>query len=213
MNLSGWSIRRPIPVIVLFLVLTLGGLVSFGQLGIDENPNIEFPAITVTVTQTGAGPEELENQVTRKVEDAVAGLGDIDEIRSTVRDGASTTVISFILGTDVDRATNDVRDAVTRIRQDLPGSIQEPVIRRLEFGGGVVMTYAVNSEQRSVEELSDLVDRTISQEVLTVEGVARVDRVGGVDPEIRVDLDPEQLDALGITATQVNDQIRALNIN
>jgi hydrophobe/amphiphile efflux-1 (HAE1) family protein len=213
MNLSGWSIRRPIPVIVLFLVLTLGGLLSFGQLGIDENPNIEFPSITITVTQTGAGPEELENQVTKKVEDAVAGLGDIDSLSSTVRDGSSTTVVSFILGTDIDRATNDVRDAVTRIRQDLPGSIQEPVIRRLEFGGGVVMTYAVNSDQRSVEELSDLVDRTISQEILTVEGVARVDRVGGVDPEIRVDLDPEQLDALGITATQVNDQIRTLNIN
>ncbi|WP_228040118.1 efflux RND transporter permease subunit [Nodosilinea sp. LEGE 07088] len=213
MNLSGWSIRRPIPVIVLFLVLTLGGLISFGQLGIDENPDIEFPSIIVTVTQTGAGPEELENQVTKKVEDAVAGLGDIDEIRSTVREGSSTTAISFVLGTDIDRATNDVRDAVTRIRQDLPGSIQEPVIRRLEFGGGVVMTYAVNSDRRSVEEISDLVDRTISQEVLTVEGVARVDRVGGVDPEIRVDLDPQQLDALGITATQVNDQIRALNIN
>ncbi|NMF81877.1 efflux RND transporter permease subunit [Nodosilinea sp. P-1105] len=213
MNLSGWSIRRPIPIIVLFLVLTLAGLVSFGRLGIDENPNIEFPAITVTVTQTGAGPEELENQVTRPIEDAVSGLGDIDEIRSTVRDGSSTTVISFVLGTNVDRATNDVRDAVTRIRQDLPGGIQEPVIQRLEFGGGVVMTYAVNSSQRSVEELSDLVDRTISQEILTVPGVARVDRVGGVDPEVRVDLDPEQLDALGITATQVNDQIRALNIN
>jgi len=213
MNLSGWSIRRPIPVIVLFLVLTLGGLIAFGQLGIDENPNIEFPAITVTVAQTGAGPEELENQVTKPIEDAVAGLGDIDEIRSTVRDGSSTTVVSFVLGTDVDRATNDVRDAVTRIRQDLPGTIQEPVIRRLEFGGGVVMTYAVNSASRSVEELSDLVDRTIGQEILTVPGVARVDRVGGVDPEIRVDLDPEQLNALGITATQVNDQIRALNIN
>lgn len=213
MNLSGWSIRRPVPVLVLFLVLTLAGMLSFGQLGIDENPNIEFPAITVTVTQTGAGPEELEAQVTKPIEDAVAGLGDIDDIQSTVRDGSSTTVISFALGTDVDRATNDVRDAVTRIRSDLPGSIQEPVIRRLEFGGGVVMTYAVNSDQRSVEELSDLVDRTISQEILTVPGVARVDRVGGVDPEIRVDLDPQQLDALGITATQVNDQIRALNIN
>lgn len=213
MNLSGWSIRRPIPVIVFFLVLTLGGLLAFGQLGIDENPNIEVPSITITVTQTGAGPEELENQVTKKVEDAVAGLGDIDDLTSTVRDGTSTTVVSFVLGTDIDRATNDVRDAVTRIRQDLPGSVQEPVIRRLEFGGGVVMTYAVNSDQRSVEDLSDLVDRTISREILTVEGVARVDRVGGVDPEIRVDLDPEQLDALGITATQVNDQIRALNIN
>jgi multidrug efflux pump subunit AcrB len=182
MNLSGWSIRNPVPVIVLFLVLTLGGLLAFGQLGIDENPNIDFPAVTVTVTQTGAGPEELETQVTKKVEDTVAGLGNIDEIRSTVRDGSSTTVISFVLGTDVDRATNDVRDAVTRIRQDLPSSIQEPVIQRLEFGDGVIMTYAVNSSQRSVEELSDLVDRTISQEVLSVNGVARVDRVGGVDP-------------------------------
>ncbi len=213
MNLSAWSIRRPIPVIVLFLVLTLGGLLAFGRLGIDENPNIEFPAIIVTVNQTGAGPEELESQVTKKIEDAVAGLGDIDSLTSTVRNGSSTTSVTFLLGTDVDRATNDVRDAVTRIRQDLPGSIQEPVIRRLEFGGGVIMTYAVNSAQRSVEDLSDLVDRTISRDILTVEGVARVDRVGGVDPEIRVDLDPTQLDALGITATQVNDQIRALNIN
>ena len=213
MNLSGWSIRRPIPVIVLFLVLTLGGMLAFGQLGIDENPNIDLPAVSVTVTQTGAGPEELETQVTKKIEDAVAGLGDIDEIRSTVRDGSSTTSITFVLGTDVDRATNDVRDAVTRIRQDLPGGIQEPVIQRFDFSGGVVMTYAVNSTQRSVEELSDLVDRTISQEILTVAGVARVDRIGGVDPEVRIDLDPAQLDALGITATQVNDQIRALNIN
>jgi hydrophobe/amphiphile efflux-1 (HAE1) family protein len=212
-NISGWSIRRPIPTLVLFLVLTLGGLLSFGQLGIDLNPNIDFPAVTVTVTQTGAGPEELETQVTKKVEDAVAGLGNIDDIISTVQDGSSSTVINFALGTDIDRATNDVRDAVTRIRQDLPASIQEPRVQRLEFESGTVLTYAVNSDQRSVEELSDLVDRTISQKILTVTGVARVDRIGGVDPEIRIDLDPEQLDALGITATQVNDQIRALNVN
>ena len=144
MNFSAWSIRRPIPIIVLFLVLSLAGMLAFGQLGIDENPNIEFPAVTVTVNQTGAGPEELESQVTKKVEDAVAGLGNIDQLRSTVREGSSSTVISFVLGTDIDRATNDVRDAITPIRQDLPGSIQEPVIQRLEFGGGAVMTYAVN---------------------------------------------------------------------
>lgn len=212
-NVSGWSIRRPIPTIVLFLVLTLAGLVSFGRLGVDSNPNIDFPAVTVTVTQTGAGPEELETQVTKKVEDAVAGLGNIDDIISTVQDGSSNTVINFVLGTDIDRATNDVRDAIARIRQDLPADIQEPVIRRLEFEGGAILTYAVNSDQRSVEELSDLVDRTISREILTVKGVARVDRIGGVDPEVRVDLDPAQLQALGITATQVNDQIRALNVN
>ena len=117
----------------------------------------------VSVEQLGAGPEELETQVTKKVEDAVAGLGNIDEIRSTVTDGLSSTVVSFLLGTDIDRATNDVRDAVSRIRQDLPQDIQEPNVRRLEFEGGSILTYAVKSPQRSVEELSDLVDRTISR--------------------------------------------------
>ena len=212
-NVSGWSIRRPIPTLVLFLVLTLAGLVSFGRLGVDLNPNIDFPAVIVTVNQTGAGPEELETQVTKKVEDAVAGLGNIDELRSTITDGSSQTVISFVLGTDSDRATNDVRDAIARIRSDLPGAAQDPVVRRLDFEGGPILTYAVTSDQRSVEALSDLVDQEISRSLLAVPGVAQVDRVGGVDPEIRVDLDPQQLDALGITATQVNDQIRALNIN
>ncbi|MEO0488254.1 MAG: efflux RND transporter permease subunit, partial [Cyanobacteria bacterium J06659_2] len=212
-NISGWSIRRPIPTIVLFLVLTLAGLVSFGQLGIDLNPNIDFPAVVVSVDQIGAGPEELETQVTKNIEDAVAGLGNIDEIRSTITDGSSSTVINFLLGTDIDRATNDVRDAVSRIRQDLPQDIQEPNVRRLEFEGGSILTYAVTSPQRSVEELSDLIDRTISRSILSVQGVAQVNRIGGVDEEIRVDLDPTQLNALGITATQVNDQIRSFNVN
>ena len=213
LNVSGWSIRRPIPTLVLFLVLTLTGLMSFGRLGVDLNPNIDIPAVVVTVNQTGAGPEELETQVTKKVEDAVAGLGNIDELRSTVTDGSSQTVISFLLGTDSDRATNDVRDAIARIRSDLPADANDPVVSRLNFEGGPILTYAVTSGQRSVEELSDLVDQEISRRLLSVPGVAQVDRTGGVDPEIRVDLDPRQLDALGITATQVNDQIRALNIN
>jgi hydrophobe/amphiphile efflux-1 (HAE1) family protein len=213
MNPSSWSIRRPIPTLVLFLVLTLAGIVSFGQLGVDLNPNIDFPAVIISVSQRGAGPEELETQVTEKVEDAVSGLGNIDEIRSTVRDGSSETVLTFVLGTDIDRATNDVRDAISRIRSDLPAAVQEPIIRRLDFGGGPILTYAVTSDQRSVEALSALVDQDISRSLLSVPGVAQVNRIGGVDPEIRVNLDPTQLDALGITATQVNDQIRALNVN
>ncbi len=213
LNISGFSIRRPVPTLVLFLVLTLAGLVSFGQLGIDLNPNIDFPAVIVTVNQTGAGPQELETQVTKPVEDAVAGLGNIDELRSTITDGISTTVINFTLGTDTDRAVNDVRDAIARVRQSLPAGVSDPVIRRLDFGGAPILTYAVTSDRRSVEELSDLVDNTISRALLSVAGVAQVERIGGLDPEIRVDLNPAQLEALGITATQVNDQIRAFNIN
>ena len=212
-NISEWSIRRPVPTLVLFLVLTLSGWLSFKQLGIDANPNIDIPAVIVTVNQLGAGPEEMETQITKKVEDAVSGLGNIDNVRSTVTDGNSTTVISFDLGVDTEQATNDVRDAVTRVRDDLPQDAQEPQVRRLKFEGGPFLTYTVSSASRSVENLSDLVDRTIATELLSVKGVAQVQRFGGVDREIIIDLDPNELDALGITATQVNDQVRNSNIN
>nr|WP_293067758.1 MULTISPECIES: efflux RND transporter permease subunit [unclassified Moorena] len=212
-HVSSWSIKNPVATLVMFLVLGIVGLFSFKQLGIDQLPNIDLPAVMVTVTQPGAGPAELEFQVTKKVEDAVASLGDIDQIRSTVTDGRSSTVINFVLGTDSNQATNDVRNAVAQIRQSLPLDINEPIVKRLEFAGGSVMTYAVASDKRSVEELSDLVDRKISRDLVNVPGVAQIDRLGGVDREIRVDLDPARLQAFGITATQVNDQIRSFNVN
>ncbi|MDC0834660.1 efflux RND transporter permease subunit [Geitlerinema sp. CS-897] len=213
MSFSTWSVKRPVPTIVLFLVLSLVGLMSFFSLGIDDTPNIDVPVVQITVTQPGAGPAELESQVTQKVEDTVAGLGNIDELQSTVNDGLSITTITFDLGTDTDRATNDVRNAVSQIRQDLPQDINEPIVQRLEFAGGAIMSYAVRSPQRSVEELSQLVDRDISSALLQVSGVAQIDRTGGVDREVRVQLNPQRLQALGITATQVNDQIRAFNTN
>ncbi|WP_414584889.1 efflux RND transporter permease subunit [Scytonema sp. PCC 10023] len=212
-NISAWSIKKPVPTIVIFLILTVVGWFSFTSLGIDTNPNIDIPRVSVTVTQPGAGPAELEFQVTKKIEDAVAGLGNIDELRSTVTDGSSTTTINFVLGTNTDRATNDVRNAVAQIRQNLPQDINDPIVKRVEFSGGPIMTYAVRSDKRSVEELSNLVDQTISRALLAVTGVAQVKRVGGVDREIRINLASDRLQSLGITATQVNDQIRALNIN
>ncbi len=212
-NISAWSIKKPVPTIVLFLILTVVGWFSFQSLGIDTNPNIDVPTVEVKVTQPGAGPAELEFQVTKKIEDAVAGLGNIDELRSTVTDGVSTTTINFVLGTNTDRATNDVRNAVSQIRQNLPQDINDPIVQRLEFAGGAILTYAVTSDKRSVEELSNLVDQTISRALLAVRGVAQVNRIGGVNREIRINLDPTRLQSLGITATQVNDQIRAFNIN
>ncbi|MDE5091170.1 MAG: efflux RND transporter permease subunit, partial [Trichodesmium sp. St18_bin3_1_1] len=150
-HLSAWSIKKPVPTLVMFLVLTVVGLMSFFQLGIDNLPNIDIPLVSVTVTQQGAGPTELETQVTKKVEDAVAGLGDIEQLKSTVTDGLSTTVISFDLGVDSDRATNDVRNAIDKIRQDLPPDVNDPIITRIEIGGdGPIMTYAVASDKRSV---------------------------------------------------------------
>ncbi len=212
-NISAWSIRQPVPTLVLFLVLTVLGLFFFPQLGIDADPNIDIPAVTVSVSQPGADPTELESQVTRKVEDAVAGLGNIDYIISTVTNGASTTVVNFVLGTNSDRATNDVRNAIAQIRQNLPQNINDPVVKRVDTAGGSIMSYAVSSDRRSVEQLSDLIDQTISRDLLSVPGVSQIQRIGGVDREIRVDLNPDRLQSLGITATQVNEQIRNLNIN
>ncbi|MGD1805520.1 efflux RND transporter permease subunit [Dapis sp. BLCC M126] len=213
-QLSAWSIKKPVPTLVMFLVLTVVGLMSFFQLGIDNLPNIDIPLVSVTVRQQGAGPTELETQVTKKVEDAVAGLGNIEKLTSEVDDGVSTTIIEFDLAVDSDRATNDVRNAIDEIRQDLPRDIDDPIVKRVDFaGGGPIMSYAVTSDKRSVEELSELVDKEISRAILNVTGVSQINRIGGVDREILIELSPERLESLGITATQVNDQIRALNTN
>jgi hydrophobe/amphiphile efflux-1 (HAE1) family protein len=212
-NISAWSIRNPIPTLVLFLLLTLGGIVVYPSLGIDENPNIDVPTVLVTVTQLGADPAELETQITKKVEDSVAGLGNIDQITSTINDGTSTTAVTFSLGTDSDRATNDVRNAVAQIRQNLPQDANDPIVQRLDFSGGPIATYSVSSTSRSPEYLSNLVDQQISRAILAVPGVAKVERIGGINREVRVNLNPERLQSLGLTATTVNDQIRSFNIN
>ena len=212
-NLSSWSIHSPVPTIVFFLVLTIAGLIGFFNLGIDENPNIDVPVIVVTVTQLGASPTELETQITRKIEDAVAGIGNIKHIRSTVVDGASTTSVEFEIGTNTDRCVNDVRDAVTKIRQQLPQSIEEPIVQRLDFVGGSFETFTVASPERTLTELSWIVDNKIARSLMSVPGVGKVQRAGGANREIRVLLDPTRLQAIGTTADAVNAQIRALNID
>lgn len=212
-NLSTWSIKNPVPVIVLFLVLTLMGVTSFIKLGIDENPNIDVPVVTVAVAQLGAAPAELETQVTRKIEDAIAGIGNIKHISSSVTDGASSTSIEFNLGTNTDRAVNDVRDAISKIRQDMPQGIEEPIIQRLDFVGGPFVTYTIESKSLPAAELSWVVDNDVARALLSVPGVGQVQRAGGVDREIHINLDPVKLESLGITADTVSSQIRALNIN
>ncbi|MBX3149788.1 efflux RND transporter permease subunit [Candidatus Obscuribacterales bacterium] len=212
-NISAWSIRQPIPSILLFLILSISGVICYFNLGIDENPNIDMPTIMVTVSENGAAPSELETQVARRVEDAVAGIGNIKHITSTLNEGTAQTKIEFELGTNTDRALNDVRDAVTRIRSQLPAAIEEPTIQRLDFVGGPFATYTVSSKTQSVKDLSWLIDNEISRRLLAVKGVGQVQRAGGVDREINIDLDPAKLEALGVTADLVNTQVRIMNAN
>lgn len=212
-HVSAWSIKNPVPTLVAFIIMTIVGLYSFFNLGIDDTPNIDLSAVIVTVQQPGAAPAEVEAEITKDIEDAIATIPDIDKMTSTVTDGQSITIAEFELGTDADQATNDVRNAIAEIRTSLPQDILDPVVSKLNFASGIILTYAVSSDQRDVEELSDLIDRKIGRELVTLKGVAEIERLGGVDREIRVDLDPQRLEGLGITASQVNDQLARFNLN
>ncbi|MFK0277724.1 efflux RND transporter permease subunit [Ensifer sp. NPDC090286] len=212
-NISAWAIRKPVPTIVLFVVLTLIGIASFLRLPVNANPSVSFPIVTVTITQPSAQPGEMETQVTRRVEGVASGLVGVSHIRSTITDGVSTTTVEFKIGTDPDRAANDVREAVAQIRADLPQSIQEPIVSRLDVDGSAIVYYAVRAPHMSEVELSWFVDDTITSELLTLPGVQKVQRLGGVSREVRVSLNPERLLALGVTADQVNTALREININ
>ncbi len=211
MNFSAWAIRRPLPALMIFFVLCVAGLWGFHKLPVARFPDISFPMVTVTVALPGASPSQLETEVTRKVEDAVATINGIKRVMSTVTEGRSNTAIEFTLETDLPTALDEVRDAVTRIRSDLPQDIQEPVVAKINVGGSL-MTYAVGSSRRSTDELSWFVDREINKALYGVPGVALVTRAGGIDREIRVDLDPQALQAYGITAGQVSQQLARIQV-
>jgi multidrug efflux pump subunit AcrB len=210
MNFVTWSIRNPVPVIVLFLALTVAGLLSFPKLSVQDMPDIEVPAVVVTIPYPGVPPSQLESEVTRKVEDAVASIAGIEHIRSTVNEGVSTTVIAFRFERDINQAVDDVRDAVTRIRSDLPADAREPTISRITTIGHPVLTFSVESDNMSDTELSWFVDLTVMRAITAAKGVGSVRRVGGVSREIRVDLIPDRMAALGATASDVSKQLRRI---
>ncbi len=213
LNISAWSIRKPVPSLVLFLVLMVLGVMSFRQLPVTRFPNIDIPIVQIRVTQAGAAPAELETQVTKRVEDAVAGINGVKHITSTLTEGLSLTTIEFRFEINQDRALNDAKDAIARIRSDLPRTIDEPIIQRIEIEGLPIVAYAVSAPALTPEELSWFVDDTIVRALQGIKNVSAVERIGGVDREIRVALDPDRLNAYGITAGDVNKQLRSTNVD
>ncbi|MFC7499003.1 efflux RND transporter permease subunit [Enterovirga sp. GCM10030262] len=212
-NISSWAIRNPVIPLVLFAALTLLGIFSFLRMDVNNNPDISFPAANVTVAQPGAAPSELETQVTQRVEAAIRGINGVDEIQSTVREGSSSTFVQFELDTPVDRAVNDVRNAISQIRGDLPEGILEPQVTRIDADGGPLGFFSAHTTDMTLEELSWYVDNVVSKRLLGVEGMAAVSRGGGVSREIRVILDPVKMQSHGITAAQVNQQLRMTNVD
>ena len=212
-NISAWAIRNPVPPIVLFTVLTIMGIVSFMRMDVNQQPDIDFPIAFISIGQPGAAPSELETQVTKRVEAAARALNGIDEIRSTVKEGNSQTVVQLQIGANIDRAVNDLRDAITQIRGNLPEGILEPQIGRVDTTDNDIANFSAVTSDMTVEQLSWYIDDTVTRELLTVPGLGGVSRNGGVSREISVTLDPVKLQALGITAPSVNQQLRAVNLN
>ncbi|SCB17242.1 efflux RND transporter permease subunit [Rhizobium lusitanum] len=213
MNFSAWSIRNPIAPLLGFFLLMVVGAHAFFNLPITRFPNIDVPVVNVTVTQSGASPAELEMQVTKEVEDAVAGINGIDEIQSTVTDGQSQTVVIFRLEVPTQQAVQDTKDAIDRIRGNLPSTIDEPIVSKVDVEGQAIQSFAVSSPNMTLEEMSWFVDDVIKRALQGQAGIGRVDRYGGADREVRIELDPNKLNAYGITALSVSQQLRSTNID
>lgn len=210
-RISAWSIRNPIPVVSLFILLTIAGIIAYVGLPIKQFPNVTFPIVAVTVTQNGAAPSEMENQITRPVENAMSGVAGVKHISSTVVLGVSTTMIEFDLQSDMQKATDDVRTAVERTRVDLPNGIDPPLVQRLDIENAPILTYAVSAPGMGGTELSRFIDKVATRALQAQDGVAQVNRIGGADREINVILDPDRMAALGVTAPQVNSALAAFN--
>jgi multidrug efflux pump subunit AcrB len=212
-NISAWAIRHPVTPIVLFVVLFFLGTVAFVRLPINLNPDVAFPLVNVNINQPGAAPTEMETQIAQKVEGSISSIGNVRHIQTFITEGLVHIEIEFQIGTPIDRAVTDVRDAVAKVRNDLPQGIFEPQVERETVDGGAFAYYAVSTTSLTPAELSWTIDNTITKRLLAVPGVARVERDGGVDREIRVQLDPARLQAMGLTAVEVNDQLRELNLD
>jgi hydrophobe/amphiphile efflux-1 (HAE1) family protein len=212
-NISAWAIRHPVTPIVLFVVLFFMGVVAFIRLPINLNPDVSFPAVNVDISEPGAAPTEMETQIAQKVEGAISSIGAVRHIVTFITEGSVHIGIEFQIGTPIDRAVTDVRDAVAKVRSDLPQGILEPQVTRQDVDGGAFIYYALSTTSMTPEQLSWAIDNTITKRLLAISGVAQVQRIGGVDREIRVELDPGRLQAMGLTAVQVNDQLRQLNMD
>ena len=213
LRLSAWAIRTPTPVVLIMIALTIAGLAAYWKLPVKQFPNVEFPIVVVTVTQSGAAPSEVETQITRPIEDALAGIAGLRHVSSEVTLGASTTTAEFELGTEMQRASDDVRTAVEQARAILPTGIDPPSTRRIDISFLPILTYAVSAPGMSPAELSWFVDDSVARGLQAQSGVSKVQRLGGVDREINVTLDPERLAAFGVTAAQVNQALARTNLN
>jgi multidrug efflux pump subunit AcrB len=212
-QLSAWSIRHPVVPIVFFVGLVIAGIVAFLRMDVQQQPDIEFPMVIITVSQPGAAPTEIENQITQRVEAAVRSISGVVNISSTATEGNSQTMVEFAIGEDVNAAVNEVKNQIDQIRSSLPDGILEPQVFKATTSSQPIAYFAVEANDMTLEQLSWFIDDTVAKRLLKIQGMAEVKRSGGVSREIVVTLDPGRMQSLGVTASQVNATLRGLNLN
>ncbi|NTF63107.1 efflux RND transporter permease subunit [Rhizobium rhizogenes] len=210
MNFSAFSIRNPVPAILLFAMLAVGGLLAFKYLPVQNFPDMDLPTISVTATLDGAAPAQLETEVARTIEDSLASLSYLDHITTTITDGTVSIKVSFKLEKDSEAALNEVRNAVDSVKADLPSQMETPSVTKVTVQNSALLTYAVRSAGLNETELSWFIDNDLTKALLSVPGVGQVNRIGGVDREVHVDLDPSTMASLGVTAATVSSQLKAV---
>ena len=208
MNFATWSIRNPIPSILLFALLTLAGIWGFHELPVQNLPDIDLPTINISLVQPGAAPAQLETEVARKVEDSLATLTGLKHLYTTITDGQVAISVQFVLEKNLSDALIETKNAVDRVRSDLPTDLQQPAVTSVTSAGDAILVYSVASSRMDEEALSWYADDTLAKTVLGIPGVARFERVGGVQREVRIEVDPARLNALGVTAADVSRALR-----
>ncbi|MCZ3374317.1 efflux RND transporter permease subunit [Rhizobium sp. AG207R] len=210
MNVSAWSIRNPVPAILLFALLTVCGLLAFSKLQVQNFPDMDLPTIKISASLEGAAPTQLETEVARKIEDKLASLNLLDHITTTITDGSVSISVSFKLEKNSEAALNEVRNAVDSAKSDLPSEMASPTVSKVTVQSSVLATYAVRSKKLTETELSWFVDNDMTKALLSVGGVGEVDRIGGVDREVHVDLNPDVMTSLGITASDISSRVKSV---
>ncbi|TAX64934.1 efflux RND transporter permease subunit [Rhizobium ruizarguesonis] len=210
MNFSAFSIRNPVPAILLFAMLAVGGLLAFKHLSVQNFPDMDLPTIKITATLDGAAPAQLETEVARTIEDNLASLSYLDHVTTTITDGMVSISVSFKLEKDSETALNEVRNAVDSATADLPAQMQTPSVTKVTVQSSALVTYAIRSAVLNETELSWFIDNDLTKALLSVPGVGQVNRIGGVDREVHVDLDPTTMAAFGVTATTVSAQLKSV---
>ena len=207
-NVSRWSIANPVPSILLFIMLTAAGLLGFRAMKIQQFPDIDLPMVSVTASLPGAAPAQMETEVARRIENALASAQGLKHLYTKVQDGVATVTAEFRLEKPTQEAVDDVRDAVSRIRSELPADLRDPVVAKLNLAGTAVLSYTVASASLDEEALSWYVDNTVAKRLLAVRGVGAIARVGGANREVQVALDPTRMLALGVTAAELSRQLK-----